>query len=236
MKPFVLAPALVALVSGALLSATMPTYAPVQALASGQLAPAYGYCCLPSQVARVEARLPIHPVNPQVTVHYVTHLKLVNIRILPNPGEASINRPSGVNTIQYDFGYIAPTTGNLFVRPRPRYVRVIETVEQRRASGISITNVLGGVQTTPIPAGYYSPLILVVAQPQRHLTFFIESNIPRNRLRLLGQLLVTGGLAPRSLTALLVLPRNFDGSMGALIAGARAGAPIKRASEDNYKL
>jgi len=32
---------------------------------------------------------------------------------------------------------------------------------------------------------------------------------------------------------LVVLPRNFDGSMGALIAGARAGAPIKRASEDH---
>jgi len=196
---------LAALLGATLLSTAAPTHSYAQALGSGQPSPSHGYCCLPSQVARMEARLPIHPVNPQVIVHYVTRLKMVSIRILPNPGEASINRPSGVNTIQYDFGYVAPFTGNLFVRPRPRYVRVIETVEQRRANGISITKVLRGVQTTPIPPGYDSPLVLVSATPERHLTFFIESNIPRERLRLLGQLLINGGMAPGTLSPLQAL-------------------------------
>jgi hypothetical protein len=91
------------------------------------------------------------------------------------------------------------------VRPHPRFVAVTETVEQRRASGISITPVLSGVPANTIPSGYFSPLVLVVAQPQRHLTFFIESNIPRNRLRLLGQLLLQGGRAPGSMTPLQAL-------------------------------
>jgi len=190
MKPYVLAPALVALLGGALLSAAMPTYAHAQALASGQLAPAHGYCCSPSQVAKWEKLLPVRPVNPQSIVRSVTRLRLVNFEVTTNGGNRSVHRPSGYNTIQYDFGYVAATTGTLYIHHRPRYVRVIETVEQRRASGISITPVLSGASAAAIPAGYYSPWVLVVAQPQRHLTFLIESNIPRNRLRLLGDLLV----------------------------------------------
>ncbi len=190
MKPFVLTSALVALVSGALISGTMPPYAHAQALAPEQQAPAHGYCCLPAQVAKGERLLPVRPVNPQSVVRSVTHLRLVNFQITTVGGNRSVHRPSGRNTIQYDFGYVAATTGTLFVHHRPRYVRVIETVEQRRARGISITPVLGGADAAAIPAGYYSPWVLVVAQPQRHLTFFIESNIPRNRLRLLGDLLV----------------------------------------------
>jgi len=185
-----LVPALVALLSGALLSATMPTYTHALALASGQLAPAHGYCCLPSQVAKSEKLLPVRPVNPQSVVQSVTHLRLVNFHVTTDAGNRSVHRPSGYNTIQYDFGYVAATTGTLYVHHRPRYVRVIETVEQRRASGISITPVLSGASAAAIPVRYYSPLVLVVAQPLRHLTFFIESNIPRNRLRLLGDLLV----------------------------------------------
>ncbi len=189
MKPFVLTSALVALLSGAVLSATMPTYARTQALESAQLAPAHGYCCLPSQVAKGEKLLPVRPVNPQSVVRSVTHLRLVNFQITTVGGNRSVHRPSGRNTIQYDFGYVAATTGTLYVHHRPRYVRVIETVEQRRASGVSITPLLGGADAAAIPAGFYNPWVLVVAQPQRHLTFFIESNIPRNRLRLLGDLL-----------------------------------------------
>jgi hypothetical protein len=149
--------------------------------------------------------LPVHPVNPEVIVGYITHLKLVSVGILPNEGNASIHRPNGPNTIQYTFGFVPPSTGNLFVRQRPRFVEVIETVEQRRAGGISITPVLGEADATAIPAGYYSPLVLVVAQPQRRLTFFIESNITRNRLRLVGQLLTQGGRAPGSMTPLQAL-------------------------------
>ncbi len=167
--------------------------------------PALSACCTPSQVAAVEARLPVRPLNPQVIVQYVTHLRMVSVGLLPNVGEPSIHRPSGVNTIQYTFGFVPPSTGNLFVRPRPHFVQVIETVEQRKASGISITPVLGGVSASRIPAGYVSPLVLVVAQPARRLTFFIESNIPRNRLRLLGQLLTDGGRAPRTMTPLQAL-------------------------------
>ncbi len=43
-----------------------------------------------------------------------------------------------------------------------------------------------------------------------------------------------GELLPAS--ALLVRPGNFDGSVGALVAGARAGTPIKQASADHYAL
>jgi len=193
-----LVPALVALLSGALLSATMPTYTHAQALASGQLATARGYCCLPSQVAKSEKLLPVRPINPQSVVRSVTHLRLVNFQVTTNGGNRSVHRPSGYNTIQYDFGYVAATTDTLYVHHRPRYVRVIETVEQRRASGISITPVLSGASAAAIPVGYYSPLALVVAQPLRHLTFFIESNIPRNRLRLLGDLLVARAKAGRT--------------------------------------
>lgn len=196
MTQFARALALVGLCGLVLMSEAVPASTLASTVNSRQSSSGSGSCCLPSQVAKVEARMPIHPVNPQAAVRYVTDLKLVSVRILPNDGNASVNRPNDVNTIQYDFGYVAPTTGNLFVRHRPRYVRVIETVEQRRASGISITKVLRGVQTTPLPTGYYSPLVLVVAQPQRHLTFFVESNIPRSRLRLLGERLLIGGTIP----------------------------------------
>ncbi len=72
MKPFLIASALVALISGALLSPPLPWYAHARAPASGQLAPANGYCCLPSQVAKWEKLLPVlrltsvEMVNPSV--------------------------------------------------------------------------------------------------------------------------------------------------------------------------
>ena len=205
MNRFARSLALIALASLVLAFSTVPADTRAQSVRSPESAPASGACCLPSQVSKWESLLPVRPLNPQAIVGFVTHLRLVNFQVLSRGGNASVHRPNGYNTIQYDFGYIAPSTGNLFVRLRPRFVRVIETVEQRRASGISITKVLRGAQTTPIPAGYYSPLVLVAATPERHLTFFIESNIPRERLRLLGQLVTNGGRAPGSLSPLQAL-------------------------------
>jgi len=196
---------LVALLGLALISIAAPAPTHAKTVRSQQQDPVSGFCCLPSQVAKAEARLPVRPVNPEGIVWYVTHLKLVNVQLRMSGGNASIHRPNGVNTIVYDFGFVPLATGNLFVHQHPRFVEVTETVEQRRSSGISITKVLRGVQTTPIPAGYYSPLMLVVAQPERRLTFFIESNIPRSRLYLLGQLLTQRGRAPGSLTPLQAL-------------------------------
>lgn len=181
---------LLALLVLVLTSIVAPPSALAQTVRSSLPAPASGYCCSPSQVANAEALLPVRPVNPQAAVRFVTHLKLVNFQVVASRGNGSVHRPSGYNTIQYFFGYIPPTTGNLFVRPRPRFVVVTEIVEQRRPSGISITTELSGVQTTPIPAGYFSPLVLVTPVPNRHLTIAIESNIPRNRLHLLGKLLL----------------------------------------------
>ncbi len=123
-------------------------------------------------------------------VQSVTHLKLVRVQIDANGSNVSVHRPNNYDTIQYFFGFISPATGSLFVHRRPRFVVVTEIVEQRKPSGISITKVIGGVQTTPIPPGYYSPLVLVAPLPQRRLTFDIESNIPRSRLHLLGEILL----------------------------------------------
>lgn len=149
-----------------------------------------GSCCQVAQVATAEARLPVQPFNPRAAVWSVTRLNLVNVQVFAAGANASVHRPNGDNTIQYVFGYTPPTHGNLFVRPRPHFVVVTEIVEQRRPGALSITPVLPAPQHPPIPAGYQSPLELVAPLPRRHLTFAVESNIPRSRLHLLGQLLL----------------------------------------------
>ncbi len=191
MLQFARALALVALLSLVLTSAAVPASTLASTANARQSSSVSGNCCSPSQVARAEARLPAHPLNPQALVHSVTHLKLVRVQIDANESNVSVHRPNNYDTIQYFFGFIPPATGSLFVHRRPRFVVVTEIVEQRKPSGIWITPVLSGIQVHPIPAGYYSPLVLVSPLPQRRLTFIVESNIPRHRLYLLGQLLLT---------------------------------------------
>lgn len=187
MKPF--ARALVALLGLVLTSAAVPPSTLASTANARQSSSTSGNCCSPSQVARAEARLPARPLNPQALVQSVTRLKLVNFEVSTS-GHMLAGHPRGVNTIQYFFGYMPPTAGNLFVRRRPRFVVVTEIVEQLASRGISITPVFTGIHFTPIPRGYYSPLVLVAPLPQRDLTFAIESNIPRSRLRLLGESLL----------------------------------------------
>ncbi len=187
-NPF--ARALVALLSLMLTSAAVPPSTLASTANSRQSSSTSGNCCSPSQVAQAEARLPARPLDPQALVHSVTRLKLVHVQIDANGSNVSAHRPNNYDTIQYFFGFIPPATGDLFVHPHPRFVVVTEIVERRKPSGISITPVLSGIRVHPIPSGYYSPLVLVAPLPQRDLTFAIESNIPRSRLRLLGEILL----------------------------------------------
>lgn len=64
MIPFARILALGALLALVLTSAAVPTPTHARASRSRQPASAAGSCCSPSQVAKVEARLPIRPVNP----------------------------------------------------------------------------------------------------------------------------------------------------------------------------
>jgi hypothetical protein len=94
-----------------LVFAASPMHARAQGDTSRQAAHASGSCCLPSQVSKWEALLPVHPSNPQAIVRFVTHLKLVNFQVLSSRGNVSVHRPNGYNTIQYFFGYMPPATG-----------------------------------------------------------------------------------------------------------------------------
>jgi len=69
--------------------------------------------------------------------------------------------------------------------------RQSSSVSENCCSPSHVARAAARLPAHPLPAGYYSPLVLISPLPQRRLTFIVESNIPRRRLYLLGQLLLT---------------------------------------------